>query len=90
MICVGSLLYEGACHAARLPSFWVLVDVPASCGDSTALLASYFKACSKPSRVGFSFFAGVAVLVREEPLRLVDLPKGPFSSGCRFCPRADG
>lgn len=53
--------------------------------SSPFLVASNFRAASKPSIVGFSFFAGVCVRVaREEPNRLLDFPNAPFSSGCDF------
>ena len=71
-------------------SLWGLV-VPACCWASAILFWSCFQACSNPSIAGLSFLAGVAVRVaREEPLRIEDFPKGPFSSGCRRCPRAFG
>ena len=71
-----------------LPSLCLFLSGEA-CRDSRA--ASYLRAASKPSKVGFSFFAGVWVRVNlEEPFRRVGLPKGPFSSGCRFCWRALG
>ena len=61
-------------------------------GSSSFLLdASYFSAASKPSMVGFSFFAGVCVRVaRDEPNLLLDFPNAPFSSGCGFWKRAFG
>lgn len=70
---------------AAMLSLCGLEEFDFSCASVAALWRSYLRAVSKPSRVGFSFFAGVAVLVpRDEPLRLIDLPKGPFSSWWRF------
>ena len=58
-------------------------DDNCSLASASALRRSNSNACAKPSRVGFSFFAGVVVLLalRELPLRADRLPKGPVSIG---------
>ena len=54
-----------------------------SLASASALRRSNSNACAKPSRVGFSFFAGVVVLLalKELPLRAGRLPKAPVSIG---------
>lgn len=89
---MGSFAIDGAWRVEVELSAWPRPAKGASAGSSTFLLASYLSAASKPSIVGFSLLAGVAVLVaREEPLRdLTDFPKGPFSSACLRWPLALG
>ncbi len=90
MTWVGSLVKEG----------WRWIEVLSLCAlgvldccwaSAACFFWSCFIACSKPSKAGWSFLAGVAVLdARDELLRTEDFPKGPFSSGCRRWPRAFG